>query len=79
MLKVFDSLSSIKKVKVKYRPTIYAKLLFVAIINLQLAVIDGGSATGVNISCLNCIKIVGDWGFAPDPTGGAYTALFQTP
>jgi len=26
------------------------------------------------LSGSDCLKIDGDWGFAPDPTGGAYSA-----
>ena len=31
-------------------------------------------ATSIVFRPSNCTKIVGGWGFAPDPTGGAYSA-----
>jgi len=43
-------------------------------LHLQFTILGQQNAvTSGNLSCLKCTKI-GGWGFAPDPTGGAYSA-----
>jgi len=63
--------SQSRKLQNLNQPAKFCHLIFRKIINFE--------PTRCQILRLKCTKFNFGWGFAPDPTGGAYSALFPTP